>query len=117
VSRDDVRFRAAVNRADVDGGFAEHRIGRQREIAKGWQQGEKRLNRGLTEVRIRRVRFAAAGSDGYAERALGAAGKLALGGLAIDEELALRRKIIRRARSVRGLLFPHNEQEVDAILT
>jgi hypothetical protein len=48
---------------------------------------------------------------------VGSAGELALGGLAIDEELALGRKIVRRTRAVRGLLFAHNEQKVDAILT
>ena len=54
------------------------------------QQREHRLDRRLAEVRVRRVRGASARAHDDAQRSLRAARELALGRLAVDEELARR---------------------------
>jgi len=67
VGGDDVRFRPAFDGTDVDGRFAEQRIGREWQLPKRGQQLQHRLDRGASEVRIGRVRLAAAGPYGSAQ--------------------------------------------------
>ena len=112
----DVRLGAAVKRADVDRRVAEDVVGRQVECVERRQQLEHRLDRRLAEMRVRGVRGAAARADRDAQRSFRAARQLALGRLAVDEELARRREPIGRARAVGSLLFADDEQQVDALL-
>jgi hypothetical protein len=60
---------------------------------------------------------ATAGSHGDTQRALRAARQLALCRLAVDEKPARWREAIGGARPVGPLLFPDDEQEIDALLT
>jgi hypothetical protein len=116
VSGDDVGLGAAADDAHVVGGLAQHGVGGQRDGAEAREQVDERIDGRAAEVRVGRVRLAAARAHGDAQRALGAARQLALGGLAVDEPAARGRQVVGRARAVGALLLADDEQEVDALL-
>src|SRR6185503_17948247 len=80
------------------------------------QELEHRLDRRLSELRIRRMRRLAAKAQRDALRALRAAGELALRRLTVDEELAGWRQTIRGSRAVGPRFLADDEEQIDAIL-
>src|SRR6202030_1695948 len=83
---DHVGSAAAIDGADIQRAAAEQGVLRQRNLANVVEHIEQRVDGGMTEFRIGRVREFSVSRDFVAQRAFRTEGETVLGGLAIDEE-------------------------------
>ena len=83
---DHVGRAAAIDGADIQRAAAEQGVLRQRNLANVVENIEQRVDGGMTEFGIGRVRQLSVSRDFVAQRAFRTEGETVLGGLAIDEE-------------------------------
>ena len=104
---DHVRSTSTGDQTYVQRRFSDSLNHRQLELADVRQRPNQLVDRGLAQLRIRRVRHLAIRKNLDAQTALGSQRQPIVGGLPIDQELRSPRIFVRNLRARRVSLFAH----------